>query len=266
MRPPRPHRLAILAVLAPLLLAAIGAPPATAQAPAGRIAEASGPVSLRGPGGGWSAVPRGAALVEGHTLRTGPRSQAELDLGANRIGLDPDTVLRIDSAHPATPAFTLEAGRAMLLLRSLQPGQIARVAIARGSVSLVQPGLYVIESGDASRPATVGVSRGMAQVYGPGVSMMVSAGQTGQFGAADGQPARLRAGVAEGFLADDPTLAALPQVVRPGATPPLAPPPPAPPLPTYAEGPPPDLATLPGGDALLRDGNWAANPQYGSVW
>ena len=120
--------LAWLAVLASLLLA----PPATAQAPAGRIAEATGVVSARGLGGAWVPLARGAALTEAQTLRTGPRGQAELDLGANRIGLDPDTILRIDSAHPATPAFTLEQGRAMLLLRSLQPGQIARVDIARG--------------------------------------------------------------------------------------------------------------------------------------
>ena len=260
MRPPR--SLALLAVLAGLWLAT----PAIAQAPAGRIAEASGPVSLRGPGGGWSAVPRGAALVEGHTLRTGPRSQAELDLGVNRIGLDPDTVLRIDSAHPATPAITLEQGRAMLLLRSLQPGQVARVEIPRGSVSLVQPGLYVIEVGPGGRPATVGVTRGMAQVYGPDVSMMVAAGQTGVIGGADGQPARLRAGVAEGFLADDAT-APPPQVVRPTlAFPPLASPRLAPP-PAYAGVAPPDeLVELPGGEALLRDGSWAEAPEYGSVW
>jgi len=262
-----PPSFALLAVLAGLGLAT----PATAQAPAGRIAEASGPVSLRGPGGAWSAVPRGAPLVEGHTLRTGPRSQVELDLGANRIGLDPDTVLRIDSAHPAMPALTLEQGRAMLLLRSLQPGQVARIEIPRGSVSLVQPGLYVIEVAPGGLPATVGVTRGMAQVYGPGVSMMVAARQTGVIGGADGQPARLRAGVAEGFLADD-TTAPLPQVVRPSMPlpalpfPPLAPPQLAPP-PGYAGAvPPAELAELPGGEALLRDGSWAQAPEYGSVW
>ena len=37
--------------------------PAMAQGPVGRISEASGPVSLRPPGGGWGAVARGAALL-----------------------------------------------------------------------------------------------------------------------------------------------------------------------------------------------------------
>ena len=236
--------------------------PAAAQAPVGRIAEASGPVSVRPPGGGWGVVARGAALSEGQSVRTGPRSQAELDLGANRVGLDPGTVMRIDSAHPATPALTLEQGRAMVLVRSLLAGQVARVVIPRGSVILAAPGLYVIEAGDGGA-ATVGVSRGMAQVYGAGVSMMVAAGQTGVIGGADGQPGRLRAGVADGFLADDAAMPGLPQVVRPA----LAPPQPGPLPQAGAPGVPYDeVAGLPGGDALLRDGSWASNPEYGQVW
>jgi hypothetical protein len=236
------------------LIALLVAAPALAQAPAGRLAEASGAVSLRPIGGAWSAAPRGAALLEGQTLRTGPRAQAELDLGANRLGLDPDTVLRIDSAHPGMPAFTLEQGRAMFLLRSLQPGQVARINLPRGSVTLAEPGLYVVSAPEAGRPAAIGVSRGLAQVYGPGVSLAVPAGQTGLFGGAD--PAGLRPGVADGFLADDPTPPP-PQVFRPT---PGAPPSPA------AMAPPPDLAGLPGTDPLRQQGSWDDLPEYGAVW
>ena len=240
------------------LIALLAAAPALAQAPAGRLAEASGPVSLRPIGGTWSAAPRGAALLEGQTLRTGPRAQAELDLGANRLGLDPDTVLRIDSAHPGMPAFTLEQGRAMILLRSLQPGQVARLNLPRGSVTLAEPGLYVISAPEAGRPATVGVSRGLAQVYGPGISLAVAAGQTGLFGGTD--PAGLRPGVADGFLADDPTPPP-PQVFRPtpAARPAAAPP-------AVAVAPPPDLAGLPGTDPLRQQGSWDDLPEYGAVW
>ena len=134
------------------------ATPAAAQAPVGRVAELSGALSLRPPGGGFAPIGRGASLAEGQTLRTGARGQAELDLGANRIGLDPDTVLRIDSAHPATPAFTLQQGRAMLLIRSLQPGQVARLDMPGGGVTLAQPGLYAIQVAEPGRPASVGVS------------------------------------------------------------------------------------------------------------
>ncbi len=240
-------------LLALSLLALLAIPPALAQAPAGRLAEASGPVSLRPIGGTWAAAPRGAALLEGQTLRTGPRAQAELDLGANRLGLDPDTILRIDSAHPGMPAFTLEQGRAMILLRSLQPGQVARINLPRGSVTLAEPGLYVVSAPEAGRPASIGVSRGLAQVYGPGVSLAVPAGQTGLFGGTE--PAAMRAGVADGFLADDPTPPP-PQVVRPAT-----PPPPATPI-----APPPDLAGLPGTDPLRQQGRWDDLPEYGAVW
>ena len=259
----RSLRMSGLALVTGLMLAM----PAVAQGPVGRIAEASGPVSLRPPGGGWANVARGAALSEGQTVRTGPRSQVELDLGANRVGLDPGTVLRIDSAHPATPALTLEQGRTMVLVRSLLAGQVARVVMPRGSVILAAPGLYVIEAGDG-RAATVGVSRGMAQVYGAGVSMMVAAGQTGVIGGADGRPGSLRAGVADGFLADDASMPAMPQVVRPSLAPPvLAQPSLPPPVAGAAPGVPYDeLAELPGGAGLLRDGVWASNPEYGQVW
>jgi hypothetical protein len=260
MRLPSSFRVCVAAAV---LAAATLANPASAQGPEGRLASTSGPVSVRA-AAGWAPLARGAALSEGQTLRTGARSQAELDLGPNRIGLDPDTVLRIDSANPAAPALALEQGRAMVLLRSLQPGQAARLAMPRGTVSLVQSGLYVIEAGDPGRPATVGVSRGMAQVFGPGVSIIVPGGQTGVVGGPDGSPAHVRGGVAEGFLADDPS-APLPQVVRPYQPPQYQPqyqPSPG----QYAEGVPDDVAELPGGDALLREGSWAAVPEYGSVW
>jgi hypothetical protein len=232
--------------LALLLLAT----PAAAQAPVGRVAVLEGTLALRPAGGAFGPIGRGAALAEAQTLRTGPRGQAELELGANRVGLDPDTVLRIDSAHPATPAFTLQQGRAMLLIRSLQPGQVARLDLPGGSVTLAQPGLYTVQAAEPGRAGSVGVSRGMAQLFGPGLSLMVPAGQTALFG--DAQPARLRAGVAEGFLADDPTMAA-PRVVHP-----------SPPIPPVAVAP--DLDGLPGAEVLLREGDWVASPDYGPVW
>ena len=244
-----------------LLMAAVPVA-VVAQGPVGRISEASGPVSLRPPGGGWAAVARGGALSEGQTVRTGPRSQAELDLGVNRIGMDPDTVLRIDSAHPATPAVTLEQGRVMLLVRSLQAGQVGRVLLARGSVTLAGPGLYVIEVGEAGGAATVGVSRGLAQIYGPGVSVRVTAGQTWVIGRADGGPGSLRAGVADGFLADDSSIPAMPQVVRPDWQAPVPGPLVASPIGVPME----EVAGLPGGEALLRDGSWGSVPEHGQVW
>lgn len=237
-------------ILAAALAALLAAVPAAAQAPAGRLAEATGPVALRPLGGAWAPVPAGTPLQEAQTLRTGPRAQAELDLGPNRLGLDPDTVLRIDSAHPGMPAFTLEQGRAMLLLRSLRPGQVARLHLPGGNVTLAEPGLYVVTVPQAGRPGAVGVSRGLAQVHGPGISLAVPQGQTGLFGGPE--PASLRQGVAEGFLADDPTPPP-PQVVHPTAPPPTAP-------------PPPDLASLPGTDLLRQQGSWADLPEYGTVW
>jgi hypothetical protein len=247
----------LAAVLVPALAFILLVAPATAQvptAPIGRIAEAAGPVQVRQEGRAWAEIARGTALRDGQSLRTLQRSQAELDLGPNRIGLDPDTVLRIDSAHPAAPAFALEQGRAMFLLRSLQPGQEARVTTPRATISLIRPGLYVVDSGGDGRPATVGVTRGLAQAVAPGISLMVPAGQTGTIGGPDGRPGSLRPGVAEGFLADDPNMPSLPQIVRPAMPPP----------PAYA--PAPDLAELPGGDALLREGQWVAVPEYGQVW
>lgn len=254
------RRLAV--VLAAMLLAAPASAQAQAQAPVGRLAEATGPVQARDDARGWSALPRGTSLNEGQSLRTQSRSQAELDLGANRIGLDPDTVLRIDSAHPAAPSFALNQGRAMFLLRSLQPGQEARVTTPRATIALIQPGLYVVDAGSDGRPLTIGVTRGMAQAVGAGVSLMIPAGQTGVIGGTDARPASLRAGVAEGFLADDPAMPPLPQVVRPAMRAPA---------PGQAQGytayaPPPEIVELPGGDALLRDGSWAGTPDYGPVW
>ncbi len=267
-------RVRLLRLFWPIVLVLLFlAVPALAQGPVGRISEASGAVSLRPTGGGWAVAPRGAALLEGQTVRTGPRGQAELDLGVNRIGMDPGTVLRIDSAHPGTPAVTLEQGRAMLLVRSLQAGQVARVLMARGSVTLAQPGLYVIDVDGAGGAATVGVSRGLAQVYGAGVSLMVAAGQTGVIGGADGRPGSLRAGAADGFLADDASVPALPQVVRPALQPPLPGHVAGPGAGPGAQGPVgqgggpyDDVVGLPGGEALLRDGSWGSDPAYGQVW
>lgn len=244
---------ALLAVLLTALAPAVAQlPPRDAAAMViGRVAASSGPVQLRAGQGPWAAAAAGSALVPGQAVRTGPRSQAEIELGADRIGLDPDTVLRLDGAVPGGFAATLEAGRAMVLVRGLQPGQAATVAMPQATVTLGQPGLYVLDAGEGGRPASVGTSRGLAQVFGPGVSLAVPGGQTAVLPAAG--PAGLRAGVAEGFLADDPlAFAPLPGIVTP--------------MPGEAGGMPPDLATLPGGEVLLREGEWGATPQYGTVW
>lgn len=242
----------VLAVLLPLR----AAPAQTLLS--GRVASATGPVLLRAPArADWVAVPRGGSVEIGHAVRTGQRSQAELEFGANRVGLDPNTILRLDA--PGRGGFTvaLEQGRAMLLLRSLQPGQSATLLTPRATVTFGQPGLYVVDiglPGDA-RPSTIGVTRGQAQIHGAGVSLLVRAGQTGVVGA--GVPGELRGGVAEGFLVDDPTVP-LPTIVRPSPVPvpPAAAAPPAAAPPTVA---PPVVAQL-------RDDGWDQRQEYGAVW
>jgi hypothetical protein len=223
-------------------------PAAEAAWAIGQVATATGPLSLRSPQGAWLPAAPGAGLGPGQALRTGPAGQAEIDLGADRIGLDPATILRLDGATPGGFAATLEQGRAMVLLRSLQPGQTATLATPRATITFGEPGLYTIDAGDAARPLTVGTSRGLAQAYGPGISVAIPAGQTGVI--PPGGPATLRPGVAEGFLADNPA-PPLPGIVRP-----------APPPPSAST----DLAGLPGAEALQHEGAWETTPEYGAVW
>jgi hypothetical protein len=246
------------ALLLALCLTAAGqagarAQPAFAGAPdaawaLGQVATATGPLSLRSPQGAWLQARPGAGLAPGQALRTGPATQAEIDLGADRIGLDPATILRLDGATQGGFAATLEQGRAMVLLRGLQPGQTATLATPRATITFGENGLYTIDAGDAARPLTIGTSRGLAQAYGPGISLAIPPGQTGVVPATG--PATLRQGVAEGFLADNPA-APLPGIVRP------APPPPAAPA---------ALAGLPGAEALQGDGAWETSPDHGAVW
>jgi hypothetical protein len=164
-----------------LLLIQLLAVPAFAQveppARVGRVSLVSGALAFYGPGDSdWSAAKVNLPVAAGAWLATDPQSRAELRIGADSLDLASDTQLDVAELRDRVMQIALTQGRVGLHLRRLQPDETAEIDVPGGGVSLLQPGVYDIDSGGPDRPARVAVFEGSARFVGGGVDTVVNAG------------------------------------------------------------------------------------------
>lgn len=189
--------LASVCALAPLAAQAAASntapiPPVAAPAPlpagptvptrVGRISLVSGKVMFRAAGAaGWIAAVPNLPIAAGEALRTDPNARAVLAIGPQTLDLAPGSEVDVAELDRDRIALTLSQGHLRLHLRQLGAGETAAVAIPRGSVHLLAPGEYAIDSGDQTRPARVAVFIGWAKVSG-GADTTIAAGETAILG------------------------------------------------------------------------------------
>ncbi len=160
--------------------ATAAASPARPAAPirVGRISLVSGKADFHAAGAaGWIAAVPNLPIAAGEALRTDPDARAVIAIGPQTLDLAPGSEMDIAGLDRDHIALTLPHGRLRLHLRRLGTGESAAVAISRGSVSLLAPGEYDIDSGDQTRPARVAVFSGRAKVSG-GADTTIAAGET----------------------------------------------------------------------------------------
>ena len=235
--------------------------PVDPPARVGRLADIQGVVSFRAAGQDqWSAAALNYPVTSGDAVWTEPDARAVVEIGPAAIRMGGGTELDAAQIDLHVAQLQLAQGSANIRLAVLPEGDSYEVGTPRGTVSLLEPGLYRIDAGAADQPTRVTAFRGAAAFAGGGSSLTVESGQAVDISgeerlgyavhpaeedefdrwaaARDERPAAARAAPAQGGRVE-PVPGQATQYVSPEAT---------------------------GYQDLDRYGAWATTPDYGAVW
>ncbi len=220
----------------------------------GRVARLIGIVSFRsGDQEAWDSASLNYPIISGNAFWTEPAALAEIDIGTVHVALDQATEFDIGTLDDRQLAATTVQGAIYLRIGALETGELFRFTKPRGVVTIARPGSYEIVAGDTTRPTTVTVMAGSADIDIGTTSLTVASGQTVQVTGTEGFRASVGPVQSDPFLTA--RLAAERQVVV--ANPRNAPRPVAPPQ---------VVVQMTGGDALMSTGTWATSNQYDRIW
>ncbi len=213
----------------------------------GRVARQSGAVSFRTAADTrWSAARPNFPVSTGDSLWTEPGAQTELEIAGGRVALSAQTEIDISALDGQGLRAVVAQGEIYVQLSTLAPNEVWSMQTPRGLVRLTAPGRYGIVIGSVEASTLVTVLEGSAEIEGPGLSIPVGANQTATLTGAG--PFHGSVGPA----ATDAFLTARLNATRPRARPPSA-------IPS-------EVASMPGGEDLYNQGEWAEAPEYGQVW
>src|SRR5579884_2448935 len=236
-------------LLTSLVTGLFAAAPAWAQAPpaiVGRLALVSGTVAFHMAGETvWSAATRNYPVATGVSLWTDRNARAEIRIGPDTIDMASDTELDVNRIDRQVARLTVPTGRIDLHLRRLGAGRSFEIAIPRGGITLLAPGVYDITAGSDSEPARVAVFAGHARFAGGGIAIGIDPGMVARLDGFDPVTAAFARAEPDGFVAwcrshdfDEKRLVALRYI----------------------------STETTGYAALDRYGHWSEIPGYGAVW
>ena len=158
----------------------VGAPAFAQQEPparVGRVSFVSGALAYYGPGDtDWSVANTNFPVATGGWFATDPQSRAEIRIGADTLDIADNTQLEIADLRDRLMQIGVTQGRVNLHLPQLGKDESAEVEIPRGSVWLLQPGVYDITTGAPDQPTRITVSEGSARFVGGGADLTIKAG------------------------------------------------------------------------------------------
>ncbi len=213
----------------------------------GRVARIVGAVSFRtGEQSDWQPATPNYPVTSGQAYWTEPGARAEFEIAATRLVLDQGSELVIDALDDRSFTARLAQGNVAFVLRRMAAGDTVTLHTPRGTVTIADPGRYVVQTGDTGRPGLVTVIEGAAQVAGPGLALTVGPGQTATISGQESLQGSI------GPQASDPFITANAMPVRPTVIGPAA--------------PPEQVQEMTGGAALAEAGQWDSVADYGRVW
>lgn len=169
--------MAVLACSALSLHADAGDPPAVA----GRLHATQGNVSVQPADvDQWSQVADNYPVASGDRIYADQNSRAEVQLGSMAIRMWQTTDLTFTNLADQLTQLGLAQGTIRVRTLSLNPGQQIEVDTPNGSLTVVQPGDFRVDSYTGDGGTVVSVTSGQVQVTGPGLSEYVNAGQSVQ--------------------------------------------------------------------------------------
>ncbi len=212
----------------------------------GRIAGITGAVSFHNQGDTqWSPASVNYPVSTGNAFWTEPSAAAQLEVSDSRIALAGGSEFDIYTLDASGLQGVAVQGETYYHLRDLAPNEQWSVQTPRGLVRLSGRGRYDIVVGATDQPTLVTVVDGSAQIEGPGVAQQVTAGQTATITGTDTFQSAIGPEQRDAFLTERLN------AERPAPAP---------------AGVPAQVAVMPGGSDLYRQGTWSPAPEYGQVW
>ncbi|MBS0395692.1 MAG: FecR domain-containing protein, partial [Proteobacteria bacterium] len=153
--------------------------------PPGRVARLNyvlGSVSLQPAGSeGWVADVLNRPLTSGDKVWADRESRAELHVGSSAVRLGSETGVGILNIDDRTVQLRLSAGTIELRVRALGPEQTFEVATPTAAVSVLRPGDYRIEVGEADGLLRIAVARGQVAVTDASHEATVNEGEFAEY-------------------------------------------------------------------------------------
>jgi hypothetical protein len=132
----------------------------------GRVAEFAGRLFLSPEDrpDDWEAVGVNYPVTSGGNLWVSGDGRAEIDYGGGQFRLAGDTSVHVSRLDDRELALFIAQGRLIVRVRSLDPGDAARIDTPNTQVTLTRAGLYRIEVAPDPQTTTLTVREGEAQI------------------------------------------------------------------------------------------------------
>jgi hypothetical protein len=146
----------------------------------GRVSETYGEVYIAPdePDADWQPVGVNYPVTVGDNIWSGHDSRAEIDFGSGHVRLSRETNIHFSQLDDRQFSAYLASGRAILRLRALEPGEVAKFDTANMQVDILRPGVYRIEGDPDGNSSVLVVREGEAQLRTSDNVVTVSTGQT----------------------------------------------------------------------------------------
>ena len=128
----------------------------------------------------WSQVAENYPVATGDRIYADQNSRAEIQLGSTAVRMWQTTDLTFTNLADQLTQLGLAQGSIRVRTFSLNPGAQVEVDTPNGSLTVVQPGDFRVDSYTGNGGTVVTVISGQVQVTGPGLSQYVGAGQSVQ--------------------------------------------------------------------------------------
>jgi len=164
-------------LLAALMLfaATVGAVWADAPGRVARLSDYANEVQLANEHEDWHPIARNYVVAAGDNLWVVDGGRAELDVGGMQIWLAGGSNVYFEQFDDVSLVARLAQGAMIVRVRRMDAGDLVRVLLPQGDVSLLAPGLYVFAA-DAGGSATLAVRSGRAEALAAGGGRRVERG------------------------------------------------------------------------------------------
>jgi hypothetical protein len=194
----------------------------------------------------WAAIGRNYPVTSADNLWVSADGRAEIDFGAGRFWMAGDANVQIIALDERRLALFVASGRVIVRMRSVEPGDIARIETPNSRIDIVRPGHYRVDVVPDAQRTTLLVRSGEAGIeFAGGVQMTMPGQQVSVSGVDSAQIA-----IQNGFGSDDFDAWSIAREQRYDASPTVA---------LVA----PDMV---GARELDDYGTWESSPTYGAVW